>query len=609
MLAPFSLADDDVPATQINTAGSRIGDEVYQARFDELGGSLTVASQSQLSQTLHEGAKLRVECVFTTNDNVVFVLRILHAADQSFKYVTVEWHCELIVTTTTVTFAHTSDGALVVDLEPDEQRLCVGFACQLAHCAPLAEAHRVGVIYDTNACLQEFTGHIIHQLCNDLVFFFVVLWRIKEFAANAIALNVGCLQMLTELSGKVGFTSPGKAIEQYEERFVRYNLGHQIQVCQNLPFVKSPRHFLLPQSATIFAIDIHLLYSKLQIVMSHEQPGGGKGTDAERVLQAAAMPTDWPDELGSYLAERIISEQGIAEATPDSYYAKHYSDGVPSDQQRAILISDANAVHREAAGAVDLDRPETWALGRSIARELADQSTVAETTRADAERRVAKSAGLYSVLRSSVLSLCSPQTPEYTITSLFMAKAANTQRVAGSLASDARDLADVRQTSLDDPEREDAFIGHGTPETTLEAAQKIEEQAFSDKLFGPAEVADPAIKEAIVPYEALLAGIVRGLKHTKASILAAQDAATQSGQTVEALTAIGKLQLAVVESLRNVAGMESGDLFSMAEAVEDARNALIEEMRFAQSMGYAPPTPNSEALQKMVALLHQEYPA
>ena len=83
-----------------------------------------------------------------------------------------------------------------------------------AQLAALTNAECVGVVHYADTGVQELLSHVIHELRDNLILFFVVLWLLKEFTANAIALNVGGLQMLGKLSCKVCFARAGKAVEQ-----------------------------------------------------------------------------------------------------------------------------------------------------------------------------------------------------------------------------------------------------------------------------------------------------------------------------------------------------------------------------------------------------------
>lgn len=86
------------------------------------------------------------------------------------------------------------------------------FASGVAQLASLAESHSVGVVYNADSCLQEFFAHVVHELGDDMVFFFVVLGFFEEFTTDTIALNVCGLEVFAELASEIRFAGTRETV-------------------------------------------------------------------------------------------------------------------------------------------------------------------------------------------------------------------------------------------------------------------------------------------------------------------------------------------------------------------------------------------------------------
>jgi hypothetical protein len=127
------LTNNYIAALHVDTTGSWVGYEVYEARFDGTGVVLAKANQAKFTHAARDGGKLCAKCVLTTDDDVVFGVNwVLHVADDGLESVTVHSCSVFVVGSTTVTLDAAGVSAVSVYLEPDYNRRGMCFAGQLA---------------------------------------------------------------------------------------------------------------------------------------------------------------------------------------------------------------------------------------------------------------------------------------------------------------------------------------------------------------------------------------------------------------------------------------------------------------------------------------------
>jgi len=101
----LDLPDDNVSAAHVDTTSGRIGNEVDETWFDEFAGCLVLIGKAEFAQAFHKSTELGVEGVFATDNDIVFVLRVLHAAGDPAEDIIVDRHGIFVVTSAPIAFA------------------------------------------------------------------------------------------------------------------------------------------------------------------------------------------------------------------------------------------------------------------------------------------------------------------------------------------------------------------------------------------------------------------------------------------------------------------------------------------------------------------------
>lgn len=178
-------------------------------------------------QFFNDGIELRIEDVLAADHQVFLnVLGVLHTVGDILERGFVEGNGEFIVDLAAVALGGADVGAVGINLEPYQKRFGFVPVSHVAQFVALGITHGIRIVDDAQACRKEFLGHVVHELSNDGVLFFVALWFFEELGADAVALYVGGLQMFAKLPGEVRFAGSREAIQHNQQRFRGDNLRH-----------------------------------------------------------------------------------------------------------------------------------------------------------------------------------------------------------------------------------------------------------------------------------------------------------------------------------------------------------------------------------------------